>query len=202
VHQGKVRYLGSSTFPAEGIVEAQWTSERRNRERFVCEQPPYSILQRGIEASILPACLRYGMGVIVWSPLASGFLTGKYQRDAAPPEGSRLARGLVRDAAADVLERKHVVVDGLRKLAAQAGLSVTHLALAWTLEHPAVTSAIIGPRTADQLDDLLGATGVRLDPEVLDAIDELVPPGTDTEPSAAGYTPPGLAREQRRRPRW
>jgi aryl-alcohol dehydrogenase (NADP+) len=203
VRQGKVRYIGSSTFPAEAVVEAQWAAERHRSERFVCEQPPYSIFQRGIETAILPACRRYGVGVIVWSPLASGFLTGKYQRDQAAPGDSRRGRDSVfRHNDADLDARKFDVVDQLRKVAEQAGLSMTHLALAWTLEHPAVTSTIIGPRTSDQLDDLLAASGIRLGADVLDAIDEIVPPGTDLDPNGAGYQPPGLAAEQRRRPRW
>ncbi|MEX2253898.1 MAG: aldo/keto reductase [Acidimicrobiia bacterium] len=204
VHQGKIRYLGHSTFPAEYIVEAQWTSERRNRERFVCEQPPYSIFVRGIERAVLPTCARYGIGVIPWSPLAGGLLTGRYRKGQPPPEGSRLARGfgsqhqserqqLAHDARLDAVEE-------LLKIADAAGVSLTHLAHAFVLEHPSVTSAIIGPRTMEQLDDVLAGVDVRLDEATLDAIDEVVPPGTDIS-AGDPWQPPGLAAANRRRPR-
>jgi aryl-alcohol dehydrogenase-like predicted oxidoreductase len=197
VHQGKVRYLGSSTFPAETIVEAQWVAERRNRERFVCEQPPYSILNRGIERAVLPTCQRYGMGVIVWSPLASGMLTGKYRRGQKAARGSRLNRSFGINSEFD--ERRYAVVDALDAVAAAAGLTLTHLAIAWTVEHPAVTAAIIGPKTPEQLDDLLGAADVRLSTDVLDAIDEIVAPGTDTDPGVAVVPSAALSRIARRR---
>jgi aryl-alcohol dehydrogenase-like predicted oxidoreductase len=199
VHQGKVRYVGSSTHPAETIVEAQWVAERRGRERFVCEQPPYSILQRGIERAVLPTCQRYGMGVIVWSPLASGMLTGKYRRDERAPKGSRLNRSFNKNP--DLDERKFAVVDALDVVAASEGLSLTHLALAWTLEHPGVTAAIIGPKTPDQLEDLLQAADVRLSADALDAIDDIVAPGFDLDPAAASAPTPALASAARRRQR-
>lgn len=202
VRQGKVRAIGSSTFPAEQIVEAQWVAERRGRERFRCEQPPYSILTRGIEAGVLPTCQRHGMGAIVWSPLAGGWLTGKYRKGQELPSGGRAE--LVPDRYDFSLaenQRKLDVVEELLKLAADAGTTITHLALAWTLEHPAVTSAIIGPRTMEQLTDVLGAADVRLDEDVLDRIDELVPPGTNVNAADAGYTPPTLEPAARRRPR-
>ncbi len=202
VHQGKVRAVGSSTFPAELIVEAQWVAERRGRERFMCEQPPYSIFARGIERAVLPTCRRYGMGVIVWGPLNGGWLTGKYQRGVQPPAGSRAARGRVPDRydfeRADV-QRKFDLVDALEKVAADAGLSLTHLAQAWVLEHPAVTSAIIGPRTPEQLDDLLAGQDVELDDTTLDRIDELVEPGTDVAAPDAGWSTPDLTPSRRRR---
>jgi aryl-alcohol dehydrogenase-like predicted oxidoreductase len=197
VHQGKVRYLGSSTFPAETIVEAQWVAERRNRERFVCEQPPYSILNRGIERAVLPTCLRYGMGVIVWSPLASGMLTGKYRKGQTAAPGSRLNRSFGSNLERD--ERMYALVDALDAVASGAGLSLTHLAIAWTVEHPAVTSAIIGPKTPEQLDDLLAAADVRLSADVLDAIDEIVRPGTDTDPGLANVQSVALSPTARRR---
>ena len=202
VHEGKVRAIGSSTFPAELIVEAQWAAQRRNRERFVCEQPPYSILARGIERAVLPTCLRYGMGVIVWGPLNGGWLTGKYRRGETPPEGSRAARGRTParfDTGRDDVRRKFDVVDELEKIAADAGSSITHLAQAWVLEHPAVTSAIIGPRTPEQLDDLLAGADVRLDADTLDRIDALVAPGTDVAAPDAGWETPDLSRSRRRR---
>src|SRR5450631_4632824 len=172
VHQGKIRYLGHSTFPADYIVEAQWVAERRGRERFVSEQPPYSILMRGIERSVLPACQRYGIGVIPWSPLAGGLLTGRYRKGQEPPEGSRLARGFgarfENERQRQVHEQRLDAVEELLAVAANAGVSLTHLAHAFVLEHPAVTSAIIGPRTMEQLDDVLEGVEVRLDVATLD----------------------------------
>jgi aryl-alcohol dehydrogenase-like predicted oxidoreductase len=204
VHQGKVRYLGHSTFPAEYIVEAQWTSERRNRERFACEQPPYSILMRGIEKAVLPTCHKYGIGVIPWSPLAGGWLAGRYRRGHEVTPDSRLVRGFGRSqgsplddpANQDRLDRVELLV----KIAEQAGVSLTHMAHAFVLEHPAVTSAIIGPRTMEQLDDVLAGADVRLDTDTLDAIDGVVAPGTDVS-LGDPWQPPGLALGNRRRPR-
>jgi aryl-alcohol dehydrogenase-like predicted oxidoreductase len=199
VREGKVRAIGSSTFPAEQIVEAQWVAERRGRERFRCEQPPYSILARGIERAVLPTCARYGMGVIVWSPLNGGWLSGKYKRGQAWPEGSRGAMGLFSDPEKKHNQRKFDAVEQLEKVAADAGLSMTHLAIAWTLEHPAVTSTIIGPKTMSQLTDLLGADGVHLDDAALDRIDEIVAPGVTLVERDDGYEPPELAAAARRR---
>lgn len=198
VHQGKVRYIGSSTFPADGIVEAQWAADKRGHERFVCEQPPYSIFVRGIERSVLPACQRYGMGVIVWSPLNGGWLTGKYRRGQDVPKGSRGATGLFIDPTDDA---KLDAVEQLAKIAEGAGISLTHLSLAWSIEHPAVTSAIIGPKTPEQLDDLLGATDLVLSADVLDAIDSIVPFATDLDQSNLSNFNPGQSRKVRRRPR-
>jgi len=203
VHQGKIRYLGHSTFPAEYIVEAQWVAERRNRERFVSEQPPYSILVRGIERAVLPTCARYGIGVIPWSPLAGGLLTGRYRKKDPIPEGSRLARGFGRQQPAQseqqraAHDRRLDRVEELLKVAADAGISLTHLAHAFVLEHPAVTSAIIGPRTMEQLDDALAGADARLDEATLDAIDGIVPPGTDVS-AGDPWQPPGLAKKNRR----
>jgi aryl-alcohol dehydrogenase-like predicted oxidoreductase len=200
VHQGKVRYAGSSTFPAEYIVEAQWVAERRGRERFRCEQPPYSILVREIERAVLPTCQRYGMGVIPWSPLAGGYLTGRYRKGGDIPPGSRLANRSFDDPRARAVHEQRLdAVEELLKVAADAGVSLTHLAMAFVLEHPAVTSAIIGPRTMEQLDDLLAGVDVRLDADVLDRIDEIVPPGTrisDADP----WQPSALSPKERRRP--
>jgi aryl-alcohol dehydrogenase-like predicted oxidoreductase len=200
VHQGKVRAIGTSTFPAADIVEAQWVAERRGRERFATEQPPYSIFARGVEADVLPTCRRYGMGVVVWSPLNGGWLTGKYRRGADAPAGSRAERHPDHfDFDSEIKERKLDLVDALCDLADQAGISLTHLAQAWVLEHPAVTSAIIGPRTPEQLADVLGAADVVLNDAVLDRIDELVPPGTNVNPADAGYVPAALDVASRRR---
>src|SRR5581483_5549260 len=204
VHQGKVRYLGHSTWPAELIVEAQWTSDRRNRERFACEQPPYSILMRGIERAVLPTCAQYGIGVIPWSPLAGGLLTGRYRKGQPIPEDSRMARGFGAQFQSDRAKRVHEerldIVEELIVLAEKAGVSLTHMAHAFVLEHPAVTSAIIGPRTMEQLDDALAGADVRLDEDTLDAIDDLVPPGTDIT-AGDPWQPPGMSRANRRRPR-
>jgi len=199
VHAGKVRYLGSSTFPPSAIVEAQWVAERRNRERFVCEQPPYSIFVRGVETDVLPTCQRHRMGVIAWSPLNAGWLTGKYRKGEEPPAGSRAARGRMARFDAPENVRKLDLVEELAKVAADAGISLTHLAQAWVVRHPAVTSAIIGPRTMDQLTDLLAGQDVVLDDATLDRVDELVPPGTDVHAGDGGWTPPALAAGARRR---
>jgi aryl-alcohol dehydrogenase-like predicted oxidoreductase len=207
VRQGKVRYIGSSTFPGWMMVDAQWAAERRSLERFVCEQPPYSIFCRDVERDVLPVAQRFGMGVIVWSPLAGGWLAGRYRRGEDLPDDSRAAR--VRQFNPRVADRfdltrptnvrKLDLVEDLTLIAEKAGLSLTHLALAFPLEHPAVTSAIIGPRTMAHLEDLLAGAGGRLDAETLDAIDELCPPGTVVEDADRGWEPPWLAREQRRR---
>jgi aryl-alcohol dehydrogenase-like predicted oxidoreductase len=199
VHAGKVRYLGTSTFPPSAIVEAQWAAERRGRERFVCEQPPYSIFVRGVERDVLPTCQRHRMGVIAWSPLNAGWLTGKYRKGEEPPAGSRAARGRMNRFDAPENVRKLDLVEELAKVAAEARISLTHMAQAWVVRHPAVTSAIIGPRTMDQLTDLLAGQDVALDDATLDRIDELVPPGTDVHAGDAGWTPPALAPAARRR---
>jgi len=207
VRQGKVRYLGCSTFPAFQIVEAHRASDGRGLERFICEQPPYSIFVRHNELDVLPVCRQYGMGVIVWSPLAGGWLAGKYRRGQGVPEDSRAKRyadrgsPIVRryDPTNPENERKLDLVDDLTNLADKAGVSLTHLAIAFTLAHPAVTSAIIGPRTPGQLEDLLAGADVRLDGEILDAIDELVAPGTTLNEADRGWEPPWMAPEARRR---
>jgi aryl-alcohol dehydrogenase-like predicted oxidoreductase len=200
VRAGKIRYLGSSTFPAEEIVQAQWTAERRGRERFVCEQPPYSLLVRGIEAHVLPVCQRYGMGVIPWSPLAGGWLSGRYRTGQAPPESTRAQRIPQRyDLSLPENQRKLEVVDQLAQLAEERGMTLIHMAIAFVVQHPAVTAAIIGPRTMEQLESQLGALEVHLDDELLDRIDEIVPPGQNLNPADAGYTPPAIADPSLRR---
>jgi aryl-alcohol dehydrogenase-like predicted oxidoreductase len=200
VHQGKVRYVGSSTFPAESIVEAQWTAERRGRERFVCEQPPYSILARRIERDVLPTCQRYGMGVISWSPLAGGWLSGRYRKGQDAPESSRADRIPARyDLSIPGNQAKLDSVEELAKLAEETGISLIELAIAFVIEHPAVTAAIIGPRTMDQLESQLSAADVRLTPDVLDRIDQIVAPGTTPSEADAGWTPPALSDPSLRR---
>jgi aryl-alcohol dehydrogenase-like predicted oxidoreductase len=176
VRAGKVRYIGSSTFPASQIVEAQWVAERRGRERFVCEQPPYSILVRGVENDVLPTCRRYGMGVIPWSPLAGGWLTGRYRKGQDLPDSHRAQRIPVRyDMSLPGNQLKLDAADALATLAEEAGMSLIEMALGFVLTHPAVTAAIIGPRTMEQLESQLSAADMTLGAEVLDRIDEIVP---------------------------
>jgi aryl-alcohol dehydrogenase-like predicted oxidoreductase len=197
---GKICYAGSSTFPASQIVEAQWTAQRRGRERFVCEQPPYSILVRGVEAEVLPACQKYGMGVIPWSPLAGGWLSGRYRRGTDVPASSRAQRLPGRyDLSLPGNQAKLDIADELAKVAEEAGLSLIHLALAFTLQHPAVTSPIIGPRTMEQLESQIGAVDVALSSDVLDRIDEIVPPGTNLNAADGGYATPPLTNPALRR---
>ena len=200
VHQGKIRYLGSSTFPADAIVEAQWVAEKRGHHRFRVEQPPYSIFVREIEASVLPACERYGMGVIPWSPLNGGFLTGRYRPGEAAPSTGRAARMPDRfDPSRPGVQRKLELIPQLEAVADKAGLSLAHMAIGFTLAHPAISAAIIGPRTMEQLEGLLGAGEVSLDDETLDQIDEMVPPGTNVNEGDAGWMAPSVAQAWRRR---
>lgn len=199
IHSGKVRAVGSSTFPAELIVEAQWVAERRGRERFVTEQPPYSILVRGIERDVLPVAQRYGMGVIPWSPLAGGWLSGRFGqgKENSSRRASRIPARY--DLTLPGNQRKLELVTALDELASDAGLTLIELALAFVLEHPAVSAAIIGPRTMEHLEGQLSAPSVVLDTAVLDRIDELVPPGTNLNPGDAGWSPRSLAKPKLRR---
>jgi len=200
VRAGKIRYLGSSTFPPSQIVEAQWVAERRGRERFVCEQPPYSLLVREIEAEVLPVCQEYGMGVIPWSPLAGGWLSGRYRKGAEPPKSTRAERLPWRyDMSLPDNVRKLDAADALANLADEAGMPLIHMALAFVMQHPAVTAPIIGPRTMEQLETQLGALDVTLDAALLDRIDEIVPPGTNLNRADAGWDPPALADASLRR---
>jgi aryl-alcohol dehydrogenase (NADP+) len=186
---GKVRAIGTSTFPVADIVEAQWVAERRGLARFRIEQQPYSILNREIERAVLPTCQRYGMGVSAWSPLAKGMLTGKYRRGRPTPDTLRAKYFPKMMSDAHSLE----VVEQLIVLAEEAGLSLTHMAIAFVLSHPGITSAIIGPRTMEQFDDLLAGVGVTLDDAVLDRIDGIVPPGADIAPlEGSAYMPPAI----------
>jgi aryl-alcohol dehydrogenase-like predicted oxidoreductase len=201
VRAGKVRAVGSSTFPAEQIVEAQWAAERRGRERFVSEQPPYSLLVRGVEAHVLPTCQQYGMGVIPWSPLAGGWLSGQYRKGTTPV--SRRAERLPQryDMSLPGNQAKLEAADALGRLADEAGMTLVQMALAFVIEHPAVTAAIIGPRTMEHLEGQLAALGVSLDDALLDRIDEIVPPGTNFNPGDEGWEPPALADKSLRRRR-
>ncbi|MEA2323539.1 MAG: hypothetical protein QOD81_3389 [Solirubrobacteraceae bacterium] len=200
VHQGKVRSIGSSTFPASQIVEAQWVARDRGRERFVCEQPPYSMLARGIEADVLPTCRRHGMGVISWSPLAGGWLSGQWRAGAEPPASTRADRIPGRyDLSLPANQRKLEAADALARLAEEAGMTLIQMAIAFAIRHPAVTAAFIGPRTMEQLESQLAALDVTLDDALLDRIDEIVPPGTTVNPADSGYQNPDLEPAARRR---
>jgi len=200
VRAGKIRYFGCSTFPAHAIVEAQWASQQHGLGRFVCEQPPYSILARGVEADVLPTCEKYGMGVIGWSPLAGGWLSGRYRADTTAPDSRRAERMPDRyDPSLPGNQAKLDAADRLGRLADEAGLSLVEMALAFVTGHRAVTSAIIGPRTMEHLDGQLRAAGVRLDADLLDRIDTIVPPGTTLNTADAGWQPPSLTDPSLRR---
>jgi aryl-alcohol dehydrogenase-like predicted oxidoreductase len=200
VSQGKVRYVGSSTYPAAQIVKAQWVARDRGLQRFVCEQPPYSILVRGIEADVLPTCQELGMGVIAWSPLAGGWLSGRWRKGAEDLTSRRAAMIPQRyDLSIPANQAKLEAADALGQLADEAGMSLIDMALAFVIHHPAVTAAIIGPRTMQQLESQLGAADVRLDDALLDRIDEIVAPGATINPTDAGWTNPALASAARRR---
>jgi aryl-alcohol dehydrogenase-like predicted oxidoreductase len=205
VRAGKIRSFGISTFTADRIVEAHGLAERRGLLRPRCEQSPYSILRREIERTVLPTCERYGMGVIVWSPLEGGWLTGRYLDPADFGEDTRLVALGRRwggfDLEAPWNQRRLALVRQLDELAKKAGIPLSRLAIAWTLEHPAVTSAIIGPRTLGQLEDLLAGADLVLDAGLLDEIDRLVPPGTNVNPFDPSSDPAALQRGRRRRAR-
>jgi aryl-alcohol dehydrogenase-like predicted oxidoreductase len=199
VHAGKIRYFGSSTFPADMTVEAQWVSTTRRLGRFTTEQPPYSILVRGIERDLLPVAQKYAMGVISWSPLAGGWLSGSYG-EGKTNTSRRSERLPARyDLTIPENQRKLEVVNELAELADESELSLIHMALAFVLEHPTVTAAIIGPRTMEQLESQLGAADLRLDASVLDRIDDIVLPGTNINPGDAGWNPPSLTDASMRR---
>ena len=202
VHHGKIRLFGHSTFPASEIVEAQWTAERRGRERFRCEQPPYSVLTRAIEHDVLPTCQRYGMGVIPYSPLAGGWLSGRYRKGDDPqgpasPARQRLANRF--DLSLPENQRKLDAVDQLSQLADEARISLIELSIAFVLRHPAVSAAIIGPRTMDHLQSQLSAADVVLSDDVLDRIDQINPPGVTINHADNGWTQPALQPANRRR---
>jgi aryl-alcohol dehydrogenase-like predicted oxidoreductase len=195
IHSGKVRTVGTSAMPASDIVEAQWVAERRGLERFRTDQPPYSILSRGIEREVLPIAQRYGMGILVWGPLGQGMLTGRVRKG----QQTDLRRAHIFRHLND--ERRIDAVEQLIPIAEKAGLPMTHLALAFAIAHPGVTSAIIGPHTMEQLDDLLAGADVTLANEILDQIDEIVPHGTDIGTLDQAYLPPALLNSSlRRRP--
>ncbi|WP_030890381.1 aldo/keto reductase [Streptomyces sp. NRRL S-1868] len=186
VRAGKVRAIGSSTTPASMLVQAQWVAERAGLQRFRTEQPPYSVLNRGIEREVLPVAQEYGMGVLVWGPFGQGLLTGRVRRGGE--------NGLKRAPFSRHLtdERRIDVVEQLVPLAREAGLPLTHLAMAFAVAHPGVTAALLGPRTMEHLDDLLAGADVELSDDLLDRIDEIVPPGTDVSALDQEYRPPAL----------
>ena len=192
VHQGKIRYIGTSAFPASAIVEAQWAARDRRLQRFVTEQPPYSILARGIEADLLPVCQQYGMGVLSWSPLAGGWLSGAFgegkrntsRRSAMLPERYDLSLPLNQAKLAAVVE--------LEKVAEEAGHTLLELALAFVQSHPAVTCPIIGPRTMEQLESQLVTADIALGDDVLDRIDAIAPPGQNVGGADPGWQPPSI----------
>jgi aryl-alcohol dehydrogenase-like predicted oxidoreductase len=200
--QGKIRAFGSSTFPAHQMVEAQWVSERGGLGRFVTEQPPYSLLVRGIEADVLPVAEQYGLGVLPWSPLAGGWLAGGYRKGKDLPESTRRTRLPARyDMSTPDSRRKLDAADALGQLADDAGLTLIHLALAFVMQHPAVTAPIIGPRTMEHLQSQVSAGEVKLSTDILDKIDEIVPPGVTVARSDQGYQPPSLTNPFLRRRR-
>jgi aryl-alcohol dehydrogenase-like predicted oxidoreductase len=201
ISAGKVRAIGSSTFPAWQIVQAQWAAEKRGRERFMCEQPPYSMLIRAIEKDVLPACQEYGMGVIPWSPLAGGWLSGRYGKGGESPGSSRRAQMLPSryDMSLPGNQRKLEAAQALGTLADNAGMPLIEMALAFVTNHPAVSAAIIGPRTIEQLESQLPALQQTLDADVLDRIDEIVPPGTNVNPADTGWDAPWLTDSSLRR---
>ena len=181
VHAGKIRSFGASKVPASEIVEAQWTAERRGHERFRTEQPPYSLLTRAIEYDVLPTCLRYGMGVMTYSPLAAGWLSGRYRKGqeiSGPGSAARAQRFPgVYDSTSPANAAKLDAADALGALADETGMTLIQMAIAFVTHHPAVTSAIIGPRTMEHLDTYLAADGIDLSSDLLDRIDQIVPPG-------------------------
>ncbi|GAA0379763.1 aldo/keto reductase [Acrocarpospora corrugata] len=193
IRAGKIRAIGTSQAPASDIVEAQWVAERRGLARFHTEQPAYSILNRGIEREILPTIQRFGMGALVWGPLGQGLLTGRVRKN----QGNDLRRAGLFQHLND--ERRLDAVEKLVPLAAEAGLPMTHLAMAFTIAHPGVTSALIGVRTMDHLDSLLTGLDLTLTDDILDRIDEIVPPGTDIGALDQAYQPPALATPSLRR---
>jgi aryl-alcohol dehydrogenase-like predicted oxidoreductase len=201
VHAGKVRAIGSSTFPAWQIVQAQWAAEKRGRERFMCEQPPYSMLIRSAEKDVLPVCEQYGMGVIPWSPLAGGWLSGRYNKGGDSPADSRRAQMLPSryDMSLPGNQAKLEAAQALGELAQEAGLTLIEMALGFVTTHPAVSAAIIGPRTMEQLESQLPALETKLSADVLDRIDEIVPPGTNVNQNDTGWDPPWLTDSSLRR---
>jgi aryl-alcohol dehydrogenase-like predicted oxidoreductase len=199
VIQGKIRYLGSSSYSGSQIVEAQWIARDQGLQRFRTEQPPYSLLVRGIELDVLPTAQRHGMGILTYSPLSGGWLSGSWDADSSPtsPARQRLAKRF--DMSLPDNQRKLAAVEQLSQVAQDAGLSMIELAIGFVVNHPGVTSAIIGPRTMEQLESQLPAADVVLTPEILDRIDAIVAPGVTLNPADHSYGEQVLAPELRRR---
>jgi aryl-alcohol dehydrogenase-like predicted oxidoreductase len=199
VRQGKVRYIGSSSYSGSQIVEAQWASRERHLERFVTEQPPYSLLVRGIEQDVLPTTQRYGMGTLTYSPLSGGWLSGRWRKgaEASPTSSARPSARF--DMSSPANQRKLDAVEELAQLAEQAGMSLLEMAIAFVLHHPGVTSAIVGPRTMEQLESYLPAADITLPTDVLDRIDEIVTPGVTMNPDDDSYGAAELLPAARRR---
>jgi aryl-alcohol dehydrogenase-like predicted oxidoreductase len=187
VQQGKVRYIGSSSYSAGEIVDAQWTARDRGLQRFRTEQPPYSLLTRGIEQDVLPTARRHGMGILTYSPLAGGWLSGSWTADSSPTSPARQRLAARFDMSLPENQRKLEAVQALAKVADDAGLSMIELAIGFVVNHPAVTSAIIGPRTMEQLDSQLPAAEVTLDAATLDRIDGIIKPGVNLNPADTSY---------------
>jgi aryl-alcohol dehydrogenase-like predicted oxidoreductase len=199
VQQGKVRYIGSSSYSAGEIVEAQWAARDRNLQRFRTEQPPYSLLVRGIELDVLPTAMRHGMGILTYSPLAGGWLSGTWTADSSPTSPARQRLAARFDMSLPDNQRKLDAVEQLATVADEAAVSLIELAIAFVINHPAVASAIIGPRTMEQLASQLPAAEVALDPAVPDRIDEIVKPGVNLNPADTSYGEQVLKPSLRRR---
>jgi aryl-alcohol dehydrogenase-like predicted oxidoreductase len=175
VRQGKVRYIGSSTFPAWKIMEGLMVSEKYNLVRYICEQPPYNLLDRRIENELVPLCQQYGIALIPWSPIAGGILGGRYPTNQQTPEGSRAARSP--GFAGRVVPQAQQIADQVVKMARERNLTAGQLALLWTKDQPGITAPIYGPRTLEQLQEALGVLDKNLTEEDARLFDELNPPG-------------------------
>jgi aryl-alcohol dehydrogenase-like predicted oxidoreductase len=182
IRAGKVRYIGTSTFGAWQVVEGLWASKELGLNRFVSEQPPYNILDRRIERELVPMAETFGIGLIPWSPVGGGLLSGKYRRNAGIPEESRFATDTNQNIGRRLVDQVYDVVEKLEPLAQAKDCTMVQLALAWVLQQPGITSPIIGPRTMDQLVEFLGAPSVTIDQSDREKIDELVPPGGMVSP--------------------
>lgn len=199
VQQGKIRYIGSSSYAASQIVEAQWVARDRRLSRFVTEQPPYSILVRGVEGDVLPTAQRHGMGILSYSPLAGGWLSGRWRKDASSTPTSTARMASRYDMTSKANQDKLEIVEQLVTLADEAGISLIEMSLAFVINHPAVTAAIIGPRTMEQLESQLSAADVTLSTDVLDRIDQIVAPGVTVNPDDNSYGEAELTLQARRR---
>ena len=199
VHQGKVRYIGSSSYSGSQIVEAQGAARKRNLQRFVTEQPPYSMLVRGVEEDVLPTALRHGMGTLTYSPLAGGWLSGRWRKNSASSPTSSARPPARFDMSDPANQRKLDAVEKLALLAQESGITLIEMAVAFVINHPGVTAAIIGPRTMEQLEAFLPAADLTLSPDVLDRIDQIVAPGVTVNPADNSYGDQELRPDQRRR---